>query len=46
MEAFYSNLWLEGMGKAEALWAANRALRDEGDPPRQWAGWVLTGDPD
>jgi hypothetical protein len=46
METFYSNLWLEGMGKAEALWQAKKALRDGGDPPANWAGWVLTGDPD
>ena len=46
MEAFYSNLWLEGMGKAEALWEAKKALREDGDPPAHWAGWVLTGDPD
>ena len=46
METFYSNYWLEGMGKAEALWEAKKALREDGDPPAHWAGWVLTGDPD
>ena len=46
MEAFYTNLWVEGMGKAEALWEAKKALREDGDPPAYWAGWVLTGDPD
>ncbi|MFT7480333.1 MAG: hypothetical protein ACI80N_003641 [Gammaproteobacteria bacterium] len=45
MEVFYTNLWIEGMGKAEALWEAKQALRDEGHPPAHWAGWVLTGDP-
>ncbi len=45
METFYSNLWLEGMDKSEALGEANRALRADGDPPANWAGWVLTGDP-
>ncbi len=45
MELFYSNLWLEEMPKAEALWAAKKALRDEGHEPRDWAGWILTGDP-
>jgi hypothetical protein len=43
---FYANLWLDGMGKSEALWSAKMALRDGGDPPAYWAGWVLTGDPD
>jgi len=46
MEVFYTNLWIEKMGKAEALWQAKQALRDEGHPPAHWAGWVLTGDPD
>jgi len=46
MEAFYDNLWIQGMGKAEALWQAKLTLRDEGDPPAHWAGWVLTGDPE
>jgi len=45
MEVFYTNLWIEKMGKADALWQAKQALRDEGHPPAHWAGWVLTGDP-
>ena len=45
MEVFYTNLWIEEMPKAEALWQAKQALRDEGHPPAHWAGWVLTGDP-
>ena len=45
MEVFYTNLWIEEMGKAQALWQAKQALRDEGHPPAHWAGWVLTGDP-
>ncbi len=45
-EVFYSNLWLEGMPKAEALWQAKTTLREEGHPPRDWAGWVMTGEPD
>ncbi len=45
MEVFYSNLWLEKMPKAEALWQAKKALRDEDHPPADWAGWILTGDP-
>jgi len=46
MEAFYDNLWVQGMGKSDALWQAKQTMRDEGDPPAHWAGWVLTGDPD
>jgi len=46
MEVFYTNLWIEKMGKAEALWQAKQTMRDEGDPPAHWAGWVLTGEPD
>ena len=45
-EVFYTNLWIEKMGKAEALWQAKCTLREEGHPVRDWAGWVLTGDPD
>jgi len=45
MEVFYTNLWIAKMPKAEALWQAKQALRDEGHPPVNWAGWVLTGDP-
>ena len=46
MEVFYTNLWIENLPKAEALWQAKQALRDEGHPPAHWAGWVLTGDPE
>jgi len=46
MEAFYDNLWDQGMGKADALWQAKQTMRDNGDPPAHWAGWVLTGDPE
>jgi len=46
MEVFYTNLWIEKMPKADALWQAKQALRDEDHPPAHWAGWVLTGDPD
>jgi len=46
MEAFYDNLWVQRMGKSDALWQAKQTMRDEGDPPAHWAGWVLTGDPE
>ena len=46
MELFYTKLWKDGLGKADALWRAKMALRGEGHPLRDWAGWVLTGDPD
>ncbi len=45
-ELFYSKLWKDKLGKADALWQAKMALRAEGHPPRDWAGWVLSGDPD
>lgn len=45
MELFYSKLWKEGLGKAQALWQAKLALRKAGSAPRDWAAWVLTGDP-
>jgi CHAT domain-containing protein/tetratricopeptide (TPR) repeat protein len=45
-ELFYTKLWKEKLGKADALWHAKTALRSEGHPVRDWAGWVLTGDPE
>jgi CHAT domain-containing protein/tetratricopeptide (TPR) repeat protein len=46
MGRFYSGLWDDGLGPADALWEAKRALREAGSPIRDWAGWVLTGDPE
>ncbi len=46
MERFYTYLWVEEMGKADALWKAKCDLRAEGHPVRDWAAWVLSGDPD
>lgn len=46
MEVFYTKLWKEKKGKADALWEAKCVLREEGAPVRDWAGWVLTGDPE
>ena len=46
MEIFYTKLWGDGLGKAEALWQAKMAMRAEGHPIYHWAGWVLTGDPE
>ncbi len=45
-ELFYDKLWREKLGKHEALWQAKMALRAERHPTRNWAGWVLSGDPD
>ena len=45
MELFYTKLWEEGLGKAEALWQSKMALREDGHLPSDWAGWVLIGDP-
>ncbi len=46
MELFYTKLWEERAPKARALWEAKQVLRDEGAPVRDWAAWVLTGDPE
>ena len=53
MVDFYRRIWLEKEPKWQALWEAKMALReakDEHDLPlystRDWAGWVLTGEPD
>ncbi len=46
MERFYTYLWVEEMGKADALWKAKCDLRAEGHPVRDWAAWVLSGDPE
>ncbi len=45
MELFYTYLWVEEMPRAEALWRAKTDLRREGAAVRDWAAWVLTGDP-
>jgi CHAT domain-containing protein len=45
-ELFYTKLWKERLGKAEALWQAKMDLRTAGHPPRDWAGWVLSGNPE
>jgi CHAT domain-containing protein len=42
---FYRRLWVEKKPKHQALWEAKMALRDQGSPIRDWASWVLTGDP-
>jgi CHAT domain-containing protein len=46
MVAFYRH-WLQGMGKAEALQAAQAEVRSEPlwVSPFYWAGYVLNGDP-
>jgi len=46
MELFYAYLWIEELPKARALWRAKRDLIAAGHPQRDWAGWVLSGDPD
>jgi CHAT domain-containing protein len=44
MVAFYSHL-KDGVGKAEALRAAQKDVRQNRPNPYYWAGFVLTGDP-
>ncbi len=50
---FYRRIWVEKKPKAQALWEAKMKIRnatDERGRPlyttRDWAAWVLTGDPD
>ena len=52
MVDFYRRLWIQKKPKAQALWEAKERLReardDVGRPlyaTRDWAGWVLSGDP-
>ncbi len=53
MVEFYRRLWVERVPKHQALWEAKRKMRDARDASgrpvhavRDWAAWVLTGDPD
>jgi CHAT domain-containing protein len=50
---FYRRMWVEQKPKGQALKEAQRKLRDakdeQGNPKhtlRDWAAWVLTGEPD
>ncbi len=50
---FYRRMWVEKKPKAQALWEAKMRLRAARDPDgrplystRDWAGWVLTGEPE
>jgi CHAT domain-containing protein len=45
MEDFYRR-WTPGTSPAEALHAAQGALREKGVPAKHWAAWVLWGLPD
>lgn len=45
MQELYANLWSSRMRPAEALWHAKQTLRRGGHPARDWAGWILSGDP-
>ncbi|MFN0007653.1 MAG: tetratricopeptide repeat protein [Planctomycetota bacterium] len=49
---FYRRIWIEKEPKAQALWNAKKRLREARDArgqllysTRDWAAWVLTGDP-
>lgn len=46
MERFSTYLWVEQMPKAEAFWRAKCDLRAGDHPNRNWAAWVLSGEPD
>ncbi|MFN0007656.1 MAG: tetratricopeptide repeat protein [Planctomycetota bacterium] len=50
---FYRRIWVEKEPKARALWEAKKCLREAKDErgrpkysTRDWAAWVLTGEPD
>lgn len=50
---FYRRLWIEGKPKSQALWEAKMRIRDARDATgalrystRDWAAWVLTGEPE
>jgi CHAT domain-containing protein len=52
MAAFYRHHWTGKLSKADSLWRAKLELRsaedDQGRPKyklRDWAAWVLSGDP-
>jgi CHAT domain-containing protein len=47
MVAFYRRLWIEKKPAALALWEAKQRIRAtwKGASERDWAGWILTGDP-
>jgi len=52
MVDFYRRMWVEKKPKWQALWEAKKRLRDardeRGQPrytTRDWAAWVITGDP-
>ncbi len=53
MADFYRRIWVDGQPKYRALWDAKMHLRDARDEAgnpryalRDWAAWVLTGEPD
>jgi CHAT domain-containing protein len=53
MTDFYRRLWIEKQPKQRALWEAKRRLREQRSPDgspryalRDWAAWVLSGEPD
>ena len=46
MVEFYRRIWEGGQPKARALWEAKMAIRAKGARTKDWAAWVLSGDPD
>ncbi len=53
MVYFYKRVWVDKLSKQQALWEAKMRLRDaqdeRGQPRytlRDWAAWMLTGEPD
>jgi CHAT domain-containing protein len=47
LREFYRLLWKDKKAKSVALWEAKKAIRAHPDAGlKDWAGWILTGDPD
>ena len=46
MLEFYRRIWVEGQPKARALWDAKMEIRARGATTKDWAAWVLSGDPE
>ncbi|MEM7200632.1 MAG: tetratricopeptide repeat protein [Planctomycetota bacterium] len=43
MSGFYRRLWSDKMDPHRALWEAKMEARENGEPFRNWSGWLLTG---
>ena len=44
MQRFYSALWTDSVGPAEALRRAHESVRAQWPEPVNWAAWVVAGE--